>query len=74
MCIDEILHPTRNENSFKQYNSSKHAEYDLLFKSTNAVAYAFMHFIISCCGKPNKGATARYVKGMEETVKYLQNL
>ena len=33
-----------------------------------------MHFIISYCGKPNGGATAYYVKGVEETVKYLQNL
>ena len=33
-----------------------------------------MHFIISYCGKPNEGATAYYVKGVEETVRYLQNL
>ena len=31
-----------------------------------------MHFIISYCGKPNKGAY--YVKGGEETARYLQNL
>ena len=39
----------------------------------NAVAYAFMHFIISYCGKSNEGATAYYVKGVEETVRSLQN-
>ena len=33
-----------------------------------------MHFIISFCGKPNEGATAYYVKGVKETVRYLQNL
>ena len=33
-----------------------------------------MHFIISYCEKPNEGATAHYVKGVEETVKYIQNL
>ena len=32
-----------------------------------------MHFIISYCGKPNEGATAYYVKGVEETVRYLEN-
>ena len=33
-----------------------------------------MHFIILYCGKPNEVATAYYVKGVEETVRYLQNL
>ena len=33
-----------------------------------------MHFIISYCGKPNEGATAYYVKGVEKTVRYFQNL
>ena len=33
-----------------------------------------MRFIISYCGKPNEEATAFYVKGVEETVRYLQNL
>ena len=33
-----------------------------------------MHFIISYCGKPNEGATAYYVKVVEERVRYLQNL
>ena len=32
-----------------------------------------MHFISSYCGKPNEEATAYYVKGVEETVRYLQN-
>ena len=39
----------------------------------NAVAYAFMNFVISYCGKPNEKATAYYVKKVEETVRYLQN-
>ena len=33
-----------------------------------------MYFIFSYCGKPNEGATADYVKGVEETERYLQNL
>ena len=33
-----------------------------------------MHFIFSYCGKPSKGETAYYVKGVEKTVRYLQNL
>ena len=39
----------------------------------NGVAYAFMHFIISYSGKPDEGATTYFVKGVEETVRYLQN-
>ena len=53
---------------------SKPAKYDLLFESKNAVTYVFMHFIISYCGKPNEGATAYHVKGVEETARYLQDL
>ena len=33
-----------------------------------------MHFMISYCGKPNEGATAYYVKGVKETVRYLENV
>ena len=32
-----------------------------------------MHFIISYCAKSNEGATTYYVKGVEETIRYLQN-
>ena len=74
MCIDEMLYPIKNEISFKQYNPRRPAKYNLLFKSTTAVAYAFMHLIISYCGIPNEGATAYYVKEVEERVRYLQNL
>ena len=71
LCIDETLYPTRNKISFKQYNPSKPAKYGLLFKSINAVTYAYTHHIIPYCGKPNEEATAYYVKGVEETVKHL---
>ena len=33
-----------------------------------------MHFIFSYCGKPSKGETAYYIKGVEKTVRYLQNV
>ena len=65
------MYPTRNKISFKQYNPSKPAKYGLLFKSINAVTYAYTHHIIPYCGKPNEEATVYYVKGVEETVKYL---
>ena len=32
-----------------------------------------MHFIISYYGRPNEEVTTYYVKGVEETVRYLQN-
>ena len=71
LCIDETLYTTRNKISFKQYNPSKPAKYGLLFKSINAVTYAYTHHIIPYCGKPNEEATAYYVKGVKETVKHL---
>ena len=33
-----------------------------------------MHFIFSYCGKSSKEETAYYIKGVEKTVRYLQNL
>ena len=71
LCIDETLYPTRNKISFKQYNPRKPAKYGLLFKSINSVTYAFTHYSIPYCGKPTEEPSAYYVKGVEETVKYL---
>ena len=75
LCIDETLYPTRNKISFRQYNPSKPAKYGLLFKLINAVTYTYTHCIIPYCGKPTEEPTTYYVKGVEDTVKYLvQNL
>ena len=51
--------------------SSSKIRVSLLNKSTNAGTYAFTYIIISHCGKPSEGETAYYVRGVEETVKYL---
>ena len=71
LCLDETLYPMRNRLSFKQYNPSKPAKYDLLFKSINAVNYSFTFTATPYCGKPIGEPTTYYVSGNEEVVKYL---
>jgi len=41
------------------------------FKSIISVTYTYTHCIIPYCGRPNEEASAFYVKGVKETVKYL---
>ena len=71
LSLDETLYPTRTKVSFKQYNPSKPAKYGTLFKSLNAIRYAYTYCILPYCGKPIADSMPYYVAGIKESVKYL---
>lgn len=71
LAIDETLYGTRNQISFKQYNSSKPEKYGLLFKSVNAVRYPFTFRAVVYAGKPTGEPGPHYVQGIMPVVKSL---
>ena len=72
LSLDEILYLMRTQISFKQFNSSKTAQYGLLFKSVNATRYPYT-FISSpyYSGKPTEEGGKCYIQGTEAIVHYL---
>ena len=73
--MNETLYPTRMQISFKQFNSSKPAKYEMLYKSVNACHSPFTFSTAMYSGKPKAELTSYYTRGTSQTVKYLiQNL
>ena len=54
LSLDETLYPMRTQISFKQFNSSKPAKYDPLFKSVSAARYPYTFFSSPDSGKPTE--------------------
>lgn len=71
LAIDKTLYGTRNQISFKQYNSNKPEKYGLLFKSVNAVQYPFTFRTAVYAGKPTGDPGPYYVPGILPVVKSL---
>ena len=61
----------RPQISLKQFNSSKPAKYDLLFKSVNATRYPYTFISSPYSGKPIEERGQYYIQGTEATVHYL---
>ena len=75
MSLDETLHPTRTQISFKQFNSSKPAKYGMQYESINACRYPFTFSTAVYPAQPKAELTSYYSPGKSKTVKYLiQNL
>jgi hypothetical protein len=64
VALDETLYPCRTHISFKQYNSNKPAKYGLLFKSINAVGYAYTFRAAVYSGKPEGEPGPYYITGI----------
>ena len=74
LFLDETLYPMRTHIGFKQFNPSKPAKYELLFKSINSARYSYTFVSLPYCGKPeNTEGSEYYVPGIENSVKYLIN-
>ena len=75
LSLDETLHPTRRQISFKQFNPSQPAKYGILYKSINPCRYSFNYSTAVYFGNPKAELTSNYIPGTSQTVKYLiQNL
>ena len=61
----------RTSIGFKQFNSSKPANYGLLFKSINAVRYSYTFLTTPYCGKPRDQPTVYYTPGTKNVAKCL---
>lgn len=61
----------RNQISFKQFNPSKPAKYELLFKSINAARYPYTFGTALYAGKPQNEGGQFYHPGIENVTKYL---
>ena len=71
LTIDETLYPMRNRISFKVYNKSKPTKYGLLFKSLNAVDYAYTYQSHAYASTPVGEHTSHYVNTTDQYVLYL---
>ena len=69
ISLDETLYSMRNQVSFKQYDSSKPAQYGMLFKFLNYDRYSYTQTHVYC-GKP-QGNPTEHVCGTINYVKYL---
>ena len=54
LSLEETLYPMRTQISFKQFNSSKPAKYDPLFKSVSTARYPYTFFSSPDSGKPTE--------------------
>ena len=70
LSLDETLYPLRTQISFKQFNPSYPAKYDLLFKSVNTARYPYTFISSPCSGKPTDDGGQYYIQGTEAIVHY----
>ena len=71
LSLNETLYPIRTQISFKQFNPSKPAKCNLLFKFENAPRYIYTSISLLYTGKPAEEGGKYYIQGTEAIVDYL---
>ena len=71
VVIDETLYSYRGRISFKQYNPSKPAKYDLLFRSLYDSKVQLTYVSLPYAGKPTGTPNSYYVTGTDKYTEYL---